>query len=301
MADSNPQIDYMTVAYSVHRLNGIVTPANAAYSAQELTHQLKTSDAKALFVSVPLLETALEAAKAVGLSHDKIWIVGMPGFEKKDGFVTVEELIAEGARAPKVDELKWAAGQGARQTAFLCFSSGTSGLPKAVMISHRNVIANTMQYALHESLGRKLAGVETQSVLGLLPFSHIYALVIIAHANTYRGDEVVVLPRFEMPTFLSAIERFKLAQLYLVSGTIWHQRLNGEYRHLLTRRAQVPPIIIRMTKSYEECKKYNLDSVRLAFSGAAPLGEETIQDMKRLWPKWRIAQGYGELLSTWLT
>lgn len=49
-----------------------------------------------------------------------------------------------------------------------------------------------------------------------------------------------------------------------------------------------------MTKTVDECKKYNLDSVRLIFSGAAPLGEETVQDMKRLWPKWNVAQGYGE-------
>lgn len=216
MADSKLQIDYMTVAYAVHRLNGIVTPANAAYSAPELAHQLKSSGAKALFISIPLLQTGLEAAKAAGIPNDKIYIVGMPGAEKKDGFVSIEDLIAEGARLPQLDEVKWTTGQGERQTAFLCFSSGTSGLPKAVMISHRNVIANMMQYALHESHGRKLAGVETQSVLGLLPFSHIYALVILAHANVYRGDEVVVLPKFEMPTFLSAIEKFKLAQLYLV-------------------------------------------------------------------------------------
>lgn len=206
----------MTVAYAVHRLNGIVTPANAAYSAPELAHQLKSSGAKALFISIPLLQTGLEAAKAAGIPNDKIYIVGMPGAEKKDGFVSIEDLVAEGARLPQLDEVKWTTGQGERQTAFLCFSSGTSGLPKAVMISHRNVIANMMQYALHESHGRKLAGVETQSVLGLLPFSHIYALVILAHANVYRGDEVVVLPKFEMPTFLSAIEKFKLAQLYLV-------------------------------------------------------------------------------------
>lgn len=57
---------------------------------------------------------------------------------------------------------------------------------------------------------------------------------------------------------------------------------------------QVPPIVIRMTRVPEECKKYNLDSVRVVFSGAAPLGEETVLDMNKLWPKWRVAQGYGK-------
>lgn len=52
--------------------------------------------------------------------------------------------------------------------------------------------------------------------------------------------------------------------------------------------------MIRMTRVPEECKKYNLDSVRVVFSGAAPLGEETVQDMNKIWPKWRVAQGYGK-------
>lgn len=209
----------MTVAYAVHRLNGIVTPANAAYSAPELTHQLKSSGAKALFVGGPQLKIGLEAADAAGLPRDKIWLMGMPGFETADGLVNVEDLIAEGAKAPELDKLMWTTGQGARQPAFLCYSSGTSGLPKAVMISHRNVISNTMSYATYESYGRKQFGVVTQSTLGLLPFSHIYGLVVIAHGSPYRGDEVVVLPKFEMTTFLSAIEKFRINHLYLVSSS----------------------------------------------------------------------------------
>ena len=53
--------------------------------------------------------------------------------------------------------------------------------------------------------------------LGLLPFSHIYGLVVIALVSMYHGDSVVVLPNFEMKTFLSAIERFKISNLSLVS------------------------------------------------------------------------------------
>lgn len=142
--------------------------------------------------------------------------MGMPGFEKADGFVTVEDLIAEGAKLSPLDALQWRKGQGERQPAFLSYSSGTSGLPKAVMVSHRNVIANAMQHVAYESVSRKKLGISTQTVLGLLPLSHIYALVVIAHNCTYRGDEVVVLPKFEMPTYLSAIERFKINHLFLV-------------------------------------------------------------------------------------
>lgn len=66
------------------------------------------------------------------------------------------------------------------------------------------------------------------------------------------------------------------------------------YQYAKTLSLKVPPIVIRMTRSPEECKKYNLESVRIVFSGAAPLGEETIQDMQKLWPEWRVVQGYGE-------
>lgn len=85
------------------------------------------------------------------------------------------------------------------------------------MISHRNVIANTMQYCIYESVSRKKFGVETQVELGLLPFSHIYGLVVVAHAASWRGDEIIVLPKFELTDFLKAIERFKINHLPVVS------------------------------------------------------------------------------------
>lgn len=85
------------------------------------------------------------------------------------------------------------------------------------MISHRNVIANTMQYCLFESVCRKKAGIETQVTLGLLPFSHIYGLVVVAHAATWRGDGVIVLPKFELTEYLRAIEQYKINHLLVVS------------------------------------------------------------------------------------
>lgn len=84
------------------------------------------------------------------------------------------------------------------------------------MISHRNVIANMMQHSLCDMAGRKTSGVATQTLSGLLPFSHIYGLVVVAHSGTWRGDEVIVLPQFDLPQFLGAIERFRINQLLIV-------------------------------------------------------------------------------------
>lgn len=118
----------------MHRLGGVLTPANASYSASELTHQLLDSKAKALVTCVPLLAISLEAAAKAGLPKSKIYLLDVPeqilgGVKPPTEYKTVSELIEAGKSLPPVDELRWSAGEGARRTAFLCYSSGTSGLP----------------------------------------------------------------------------------------------------------------------------------------------------------------------------
>ncbi len=85
------------------------------------------------------------------------------------------------------------------------------------MISHRNVIANAIQMSSYEAVARKKQGIDTQVEMGLLPLSHIYGLVVIAHAAVYRGDEIVILPKFELETFLAAVQRFKVEHIPVVS------------------------------------------------------------------------------------
>lgn len=109
-----------------------------------------------------------------------------------------------------------------------------------------------------------------ENCLGLLPMSHIYGLVVICHASVYRGDGVIVLPKFDFPTTLQAIQDYKISTLFLV-----------------------PPIIIMMTKNKQLLSKYDLSSVWSLFTGAAPLGKETAEDIQAIFPSWKIRQGYG--------
>lgn len=124
----------MPLFWAVHRLGGVLTPANASYSAAELTHQLLDSKAKALVTCVPLLSISLEAAAKAGLPRSRIYLLDVPeqllgGAKPPTEYVSVSELTEAGKSLPPVDELRWSAGEGARRTAFLCYSSGTSGLP----------------------------------------------------------------------------------------------------------------------------------------------------------------------------
>jgi hypothetical protein len=84
---------------------------------------------------MPLLETALAAAKSVGIPEDRIFLLPMAGFDKKVPYKTVDDLVEEGKALPELPPLNWSPGQGARQVAYLCYSSGTSGLPVSHLIS----------------------------------------------------------------------------------------------------------------------------------------------------------------------
>ncbi|UNI24275.1 hypothetical protein JDV02_010035 [Purpureocillium takamizusanense] len=263
-------IDYVPFTHAVHRLSGIVTPASAAYSHQELEHQLRTSGAKALFTCIPLLDNALKAAQGAGLPLDRIFILPVPNVPHNVPHATIEDLIEEGKTLPPLSPLRWSKGQGTRQTAYLAYSSGTSGLPKAVMISHRNVIANVLQICASDSVSRAHIGLQTQTTLGVLPFSHIYGLVLVGLVGQYRGDQVVVLPRFDLTNVLAAVQDHRIEQLSVV-----------------------PPMLIQIISNQEKCAKYDLSSVRWVFSGAAPLGSEVIDDLLKRYPNWRIGQGYG--------
>ena len=114
-------------------MGGIQSPANDANSAAELEYQLKNSGAKALFTCVPLLETARLAAKKSGIPENRIYILEVPesfaGKKTPQGLKTVDDLIREGQKLDRLPKLNWEKGDGALRTAFLCYSSGTSGLP----------------------------------------------------------------------------------------------------------------------------------------------------------------------------
>ena len=252
-------IDSLTISWSIQRLNGISSPANAAYSADELAYQLKNSGSKVLFTCVPLLSIALEAASKSDIPKDRVFLISLPieftGKASLSDFKTVDQLIEEGVGLPQLEDLQWTRGQGARQVAFLCYSSGTSGLPvscrlivskaleyipdvkqKGVMISHRNVIANVLQISTYERPYREMMKKNSVSnadfleiTLGLLPQSHIYSLVVICHCTGYRGDQVINLPKFEINTYLTAIQRFNINTLVLVSAELrWVGRQRAE-------------------------------------------------------------------------
>lgn len=125
-------------------MGGVSSPANASYSAAELAHQIRDSKAKALVTCLPLLSISLEAAAKAGLPHSRIYLFDVPeqilgGAKPLAEIKTIDQLLKTGKSLPALEELRWTAGEGARRTAFLCYSSGTSGLPVSAMKSPREL------------------------------------------------------------------------------------------------------------------------------------------------------------------
>jgi acyl-CoA synthetase (AMP-forming)/AMP-acid ligase II len=240
--------EYAVAFHAVATLGGVNTTANPLLTAEELTRQLRDCRAR-LMVTVPdQLEKATEAAHAAGVQE--IFVYG-----EADLTTPFASLLAAGGETPKV------AIDPAEDVVALPYSSGTTGLPKGVMLTHRNLVANICQ-----SLQDRLS--EDERVIAVLPFFHIYGLVWLMNIPLYLGATVVTLPRFELGEFLRAIQDYRI-----------------------TRAHVVPPMVLALVK-HPLVDEFDLSSRQFMGSGAAPLSAELeVACGKRL--GCRMAQGYG--------
>jgi acyl-CoA synthetase (AMP-forming)/AMP-acid ligase II len=163
-------IDIPPCVYGALHAGGVVSPANPAYSAEELAFMLSDCGAKAIVTQKALLPVALKAAEKAGLPRERIILLG----EERDPemrfkhFTSIRMSSSTNVyRRRKLNPDK--------DLAFLVYSSGTTGLPKGVMLSHRNIIANVLM--ITGSIG-KCYGWDRDKFLGVLPFYHIYGAYV---------------------------------------------------------------------------------------------------------------------------
>ncbi|MFI5283030.1 MAG: 4-coumarate--CoA ligase family protein [Candidatus Dormibacterales bacterium] len=144
----------------------------------------------------------------------------------------------------------------------LPYSSGTTGFSKGVMLTHRNLVANLVQ------AGAAIEINEREKVMAFLPFFHIYGMTVIMNATLYHGATLVSMQRFDLEPCLAAVQEHKVSRFFLV-----------------------PPIVVVLSKS-PVVDKYDLSSVKIAFSGAAPLDADTARIVSQR-IGCRLSQGYG--------
>jgi acyl-CoA synthetase (AMP-forming)/AMP-acid ligase II len=246
----SPNVPEFPIAlYAVATLGGTCTTINPLYTADEVAHQLKDAGAKYLLTVPALMEKAEEAAAEAGI--EEIFVIG-----KASGATPFASLLEGDAAVPEVRI-------NPREDIFaLPYSSGTTGLPKGVMLTHYNLVANLCQQEPVNPIA------ETDTLLCILPLFHIYGMAVILNTGLHSGATIVMMQRFDLERVLKAMQDYGVT-----------------FAHL------VPPIILALTKQ-AVVDNYDLSKLRAIFSGAAPLGESVTRAcIERL--NCRVRQGYG--------
>ncbi|HET7902247.1 MAG TPA: 4-coumarate--CoA ligase family protein [Candidatus Nanopelagicales bacterium] len=248
LALMSPNIpEYAVIFHGVAMSGGTITTINPTYTEAEVHKQLLDSQATIL-VTIPMfLEVAGSAAE--GTQVTDIYVLG-----EADGAKPATELFG----APLAEQVPVSADD----VVVLPYSSGTTGINKGVMLSHRNLVANVAQV-----LGA--ADIRSdETFIAVLPFFHIYGMQVLMNTGLRAGATIVTMPRFELEEFL---------------------RLHQE--HGITRSFVAPPIVVALAK-HPMVDQYDMSKLEQVFSGAAPLSAElALEAGARLGCE--VVQGYG--------
>jgi acyl-CoA synthetase (AMP-forming)/AMP-acid ligase II len=244
-------VAFPTAFYAATRAGASVTTVHPLATPEEFAKQLKDAEARWIVTVPPLLEVARRAAGLAGGIEEIFVCDSAPGHRSRI------DMLASTAPEPQVDI------DPAEDIAALPYSSGTTGVPKGVMLTHRQIATNLAQ--LEPSIPAKPG----DRILAVLPFFHVYGLTALMNAPLRRGATVVVLPRFELETFLAAIQDHRITDLFVA-----------------------PPIVLALAK-HPLIAQYDLSSLRRIVSAAAPLDAQLAAACSQRLGLPPIGQAYG--------
>ena len=254
--------EFCTTFFSSLAMGGIMSTCNPQYTAEELAYQFKNSNSKYVATIPALLPTIKEAASKSGCVEKIIVLSDEEGLGEGKNMISYQSLVKDsGSQFPSSTTLDYK-----NDIAVLPYSSGTTGLPKGVMLTHYNITANVNQM-FHPQL---MDYTDTDCrLLGILPFFHIYGMIVLLASGLYQGATNVMLPKFEPELFLQAIQNYKIRQALVV-----------------------PPLALFLAK-HPMVDSFNVSSIKGMFSGAAPLGGEIVTAVKQRLNIAVVRQGYG--------
>lgn len=244
--------EYAVIFHAVSLIGGTVTTINPMYTAEEIHHQLHDAGAQYLVTVSGILANAQKAAS--GTNVKEIFT-----FDQAEG-ATPFSILYDREEASPLSSIN-----PGEDIVVLPYSSGTTGMPKGVMLTHTNLVANIVQ--MEGIPNFRLVNTDDRC-MGILPFYHIYGMIVVMNMALVQGATVITMPRFDMAQFLELIQK-----------------------HKITRSNIVPPILVGLAK-HPLVDQYDTSSLIELFSGAAPLGQELAKEVSaRL--KCSVIQGYG--------
>jgi len=241
--------EYAVAFHGVALAGGASTTINALYTADEIAFQLRDAGARFLVTAPGLLECALAAAAQAGI--EEVFVFG-----EAEGATPFEALLERDADPPEIHL------DPADHVVSLPYSSGTTGLPKGVMLTHRNLVANALQVIAVRPFRRD------DVLVGFLPLFHTYGQTVVMNASLREGATVVTMPRFDLEQYLALSQEYRATLAYIV-----------------------PPVVLALAK-HPSVDGFDLSSLRSILSGAAPLDAELAGACsERLGCE--VVQGYG--------
>ena len=242
-------IEYAAILLGVSQTGGTSTTLNPLATADDLAAQLGETKARFLVTIPALLDRALDGAKRAGV--EEVFVLGTAaGATPLVTLFDVDPIAVDVAIDPRT------------AIAVMPWSSGTSGRPKAVILTHECIVSQLRQFVAVQQ------PTSTDSVAAVLPFFHIYGLTLILLSNLWNGGRLVVIGRFELEPFLATLAKYRVSVAPLV-----------------------PPIVVALAK-HPVVDRYDLSALKFVMSGAAPLGAEIeVACGNRL--KCLVVQGYG--------
>jgi acyl-CoA synthetase (AMP-forming)/AMP-acid ligase II len=242
--------EYAVAFHGVLLAGGAVTTINSLASADDITKQLAATRSRILVTIPQFLDRALPAAASAGVEH--VFVLGP---EAPDGTQPFASLFDDRPIArPEIDP--------AGTIAAMPVSSGTTGFAKVVQLTHRNLVANVVQSDAVIDIR------ETDVMIGVLPFFHIYGLTVLMNLALSKGATVVTMPRFDLDEFLTLMQE-----------------------HRVTFACLVPPIVLALAK-HPAVDKVDLSGLEHVLTGAAPL-DATIAGAAADRLGCSVLQGYG--------
>ncbi|KAJ7705707.1 phenylacetyl-CoA ligase [Mycena metata] len=271
-------VDYVVATWAFHRLGAIIATANPMYTTQELINLLEICQATKIVTDERFLRTASAAAKAVGIPVTSIFLIDVSENWKdvSSDNISISLVVSQGETSDSdLPDVKLSPGGGRTKAAFIFFSSGTTGKSKAIMLSHYAVIANMIQMAALQRENGQPRGPKQWALLsgdvvtGLLPFFHVYGLIVNVYWACFLGLVVDIFPQFSLSSFLASITRYHISHLFLV-----------------------PPHVVLICKD-PSVQARDYSHVKLIFTGGASLSVTLMNTAKEIFPNVSISQGYG--------
>ncbi|MCP8967381.1 AMP-binding protein [Ectobacillus ponti] len=265
--------------YGVLLAGGIVVQTNPLYTERELEYQMKDSEAKVILcldlvypkVSAVFTRTSLQHVIATGLADFLPFPKNLlyPFVQKKQMGMVVQ--IQEGANVHTWKTAMRASDEDIsvpcspeEDLALLQYTGGTTGFPKGVMLTHRNLVANTTM-AIHWLYNCEQGN---EVVLGVLPFFHVYGMSAVMNISVMQAYEMILLPKFDLDSMLKAIKKHRVT-LFPGAPTMYIGLLN-----------------------HPKLAKYDLSSVSACISGSAPLPVEVQEEFESI-TGGKLVEGYG--------